>query len=93
MRPRLVRRLVQPSAEDQAELVAFRVGHQPPPEAVLLEVGSGRSSPAELLDPLAAPVEVLDDDVEMEAILAGLRFGDALEREPRPPGDVGDTTT
>src|SRR5438270_4185337 len=65
--------------EDQAELVAVRIGHRSPAKAVLVEVCLGpSSSTSERLDPRGGNIDVVHDEVHVNTVLHDLGFWDTL---------------
>ena len=68
---------------DEAELVTFGIGHDDDDPFAGVVVALTGPPPAETLDLQTASVDVVDLDVEVEANLAAIWFGDALERESR----------
>ena len=68
---------------DQTQCVALGVGHHAPAEAVLPEVLPWKLPAAQGLNLGRRLLDVVDRDVQVEAVLEGLRLRDALA------GDVG----
>ena len=62
-----------------AELVSFRVGHHDPACAVLAARVGFEADCAVTLQPFDFFVDVWGVDVEVQAVLRGLRFGYSLE--------------
>ena len=73
-------RCVLSSALDDAEFVADRVGENCGSVAAVVIVFFEHSS-AEVDQPSDLCVEVIDEEVEVQSVFDGLRFGSALERE------------
>jgi len=69
----------------KVELVAFGVRHATPPEACEFP-GSTRfePTPAKRLDLGGCRVQVIDEEVEMETVLAELRVADSLKANDEP---------
>jgi hypothetical protein len=66
----------------QAEFVVLRVRHAPPLEPLEFMGFAGFDpSSSELFDSSSRGVQVLDDNVEVGAVLAHLGLGDALENQ------------
>src|SRR5688500_1323188 len=62
------------------ELIAFRVGHDDPPGAVLYPRIFGECR-TERLEPRHLVIDVRRLDVEVHPVLAGLRFANPLQQE------------